>query len=130
MLIKKMYCIKRSFEDKNELFDAIRCIVRCFGLCENQNAVNQVFNVLQIAALNCKVVSCLQLVKMVNQCMMTKGPETGLKEREQISREIGGTIQYISDKLSDLMLFSQMNDSLNDNLTMNDFEDLRTAAIG
>jgi|DEB0MinimDraft_12_1074336.scaffolds.fasta_scaffold03576_7 hypothetical protein len=61
--------------------------------------------------------------------MCAKGPETDKKERDQVSREIGGSLQYVADKVSELMLKSQMNDSLDNNLQFHHLEELRSAAI-
>ena len=61
--------------------------------------------------------------------MCAKGPESGKKERDQVSREIGGSIQYIADKVEELMLKSQLNDSLSENLQLAHFEELRSSAI-
>jgi hypothetical protein len=73
-------------------------------------------NVIQVAAFNNKTVSALSFLNTVKEAMTTKGPETGKKQRDQISREIGGTIQFIADKIADLMIKSQMNDSIKENL--------------
>ena len=83
----------------------------------------------QVAAFNDRKTSALDFIKLAKEAMTAKGPETGLKEREQIAREVGGTIQYIADKISDLMLKSQINDPIKDNLQLSNFEDLRSAAI-
>lgn len=34
--VKKLYCVQRIFSDTNELYDAVRSMVRSYGLCENQ----------------------------------------------------------------------------------------------
>ena len=128
-MVKRLYCIDRSFTDMNELFDAVRSCVRCFGLSDNQNMVNSTLNVLQAAALSTKEISVLRFVQVIKEAMVTKVPETGKKERDQVSREIGGSLQYIADKVSDLMLKSQMNDTLENNLQNHHFEELRTVAI-
>lgn len=46
MLMKKLYVTKRQFGGVDELFDAVRSVVRLYGLCDNQNAVNQVLSVI------------------------------------------------------------------------------------
>ena len=86
-------------------------------------------NVIQVAAFYNKTVSALSFLNVVKDAMTTQGPETGKKENDQVSREIGGTIQYIADKIADLMLKSQMSDSIKENLQLSHFEELRTSAI-
>jgi hypothetical protein len=106
-LIKKLYSIERSFQNQAELFDAIRSVVRCFGLSEDQNAVNETLNVIQRAATSVKEISVLGFVMCIKQAMTTKAPESDKKERDQVSREIGGSIQYIADQVVHLMQQSQ-----------------------
>lgn len=61
-MVKKLYCIERSFGDMSELYDAVRSCVRCFGLSDSQNIVNSTLNVLQAAALDVKAISALRFV--------------------------------------------------------------------
>ena len=48
--IKTIYCMQRFFQDTNELFDILRFAVRSYGICENQQAVNQLMDIIKVAA--------------------------------------------------------------------------------
>lgn len=46
-----------------------------------------------------------------------------------MSREIGGTLQFIGERISELMIKSQMQDALPNTLQLSNFEDMRSVSI-
>lgn len=130
-LILKMYGSTRSISHAQELYEALRCAVRLFGLSGEltDNQIFQALNLLQVCALDSRKVSTLTFLKIVKEAMMARGPEQGQRSRDQRSREYKGVITYLGSQIKDLMLKSQLQDTLSDNLQLTHFEDLRTLAI-
>jgi hypothetical protein len=86
-------------------------------------------DIVKVAAFCSKDVSTLDFLQVMRDAIQTTGPETGKKQRDQVSREVGGTIQWVADKVEELMTQSRTNDTLNNNLQPEHFEELRQVAI-
>lgn len=103
----------------------------CFALVQDSfKLIAQLLNILNVAS-TANAESSLNFLNALKYCMFKYNPATGKAGQEPSGRTLimSNVIYFVSDKLEDFMLKSQMNENLNQSLQLKDFEEFRSIVI-